>query len=203
VAPASLPAPIVGALGLDVFAGIDFELDLAHGKLRLFSQDHCPNHVVYWTNEYAAVPLHRTELGTFTFPMELEGRSVEAILAPGEAATAVSTDVTKSIYGFDKDSPGIQTDVEPDGKESNHYIAMKMTAPGLTVKNPRIKLTKPPDAAVGCRLNTSKRRAEGAGYEDCLGPVPLKVGRSLLRELRLYFATKENVVYFSAANATK
>jgi hypothetical protein len=202
-ARASLPAPVVGALGIEIFAHIDFELDLAHGKLRLFSQDHCPNHVVYWTNEYATVPLHRTQLGTFTFPMELEGRSVEAILAPGEKATTLSTDVTKRIYSFDEDSPGIQTEMGPDGKESNHYIGMKMTAPGLTVTNPRIKLTKPPDAAVGCRLNTSKARAAGAGYEDCLGPVPLKVGRSLLRELRFYFATKEKVMYFSAANATK
>jgi hypothetical protein len=80
---------------------------------------------------------------------------------------------------------------------------MKMTAPGLAVKNPSIKLTQPPAAEVGCRLNASKRRAAGAGYEDCLGPVPLKVGLSLLAELRLYFATKENVMYFTAANATR
>jgi hypothetical protein len=201
--PASLPAPIVGALGIEVFAHIDFELDLAHGKLRLFSQDHCPQKVVYWTDEYASVPLHRTKLGTLTFPMELEGRSVEASLAPGQKATTLTTDVTKRVYGFDADSAGIQTEIRPDGTERNHYMAMKMTAPGLTVTNPLIELREPPARTAGCELNISKWRSKGAGYEECLGFVPLKVGRNLLRALRLYFATKENVLYFSAANATK
>jgi hypothetical protein len=35
---------------------VDFELDLAHNKLSLFSQDHCPQVGLYWSDTYASVP---------------------------------------------------------------------------------------------------------------------------------------------------
>jgi hypothetical protein len=35
-------APVVGILAMDVLRGFDIELDAAHRKMNLFSQDHCP-----------------------------------------------------------------------------------------------------------------------------------------------------------------
>jgi Aspartyl protease len=194
---------VIGALGMDVFSNVDFELDLAHGKLILFSQDHCPGNVVYWTNDYSSVPLQRDPLGTVTFPMELEGKKVQAVLTPAAEVSSLTTDVTRRLYGFDVQSPGVTTEDTPGGGKRSHYIAMKMTASGLTVNNPRINLRPPPSGDLGCRLVVSRGRVEGAGYTNCMGAVPLRIGRRLMKSLRLYFATKEKVLYFSAADATK
>lgn len=195
-----LPMPIVGALGLDAFEGTDFELDLGHRKIRLFSQDHCPNHVVYWANEYASVPLNRSLIGTLSFPMELEGKKVEASLSTGSEQTSLHTDVSKRLYGFDEDSPGVKTETDADGKSKSRYIAMKMTAPGLSVTNPNITLLPAPPYSASCSLVT---RSTSTAYERCLGYFPMKLGRNVLEKLRLYFATKEKVLYYTAADATK
>lgn len=55
--------PIVGEIGMDVLSTVDFELDIAHGKLNLFSQDHCPGQVVYWSGPVASIALKRSDLG--------------------------------------------------------------------------------------------------------------------------------------------
>ena len=41
---------IAGFLALDVLEQFDVELDLAHHKINLFTKNHCPNKVVYWTH---------------------------------------------------------------------------------------------------------------------------------------------------------
>jgi hypothetical protein len=42
--------PLDGIAALDVFRTSDIDLDFAGDTLRLFSQDHCPGQVVYWTS---------------------------------------------------------------------------------------------------------------------------------------------------------
>jgi Aspartyl protease len=194
------PEATAGLLGADILSKVDFELDLARKKLNLFSQDHCAGQVVYWTRNYASAPLYRGPLGELYFPLELEGKRVQATLSVDAPFTTLSTDVTRRLYGFDETSPGIE--VERDGDDVEyHYRAMPITAPGLTVKNARVQLSKP---RKGCTLLSSARRKGGAGYdESCMGAYPMKLGRSVLQELRLYFATKEEMLYFSAADAGK
>jgi len=70
--------PIVGGLGIDILDSIDLDLDFIHGKIGLFSQDHCPGQEVYWASSYDAVPIHRSALGDFYFPMELNGKKIQA-----------------------------------------------------------------------------------------------------------------------------
>jgi hypothetical protein len=40
-----------------------------------------------------------------------------------------------------------------------------------------------------------------AAYLNCYGSPPLTIGLDLLRHLRLYFATEEHILYFTAADA--
>src|SRR5262249_26106662 len=51
--------PLVGAIGMDFFAKMDFELDFKNRQLNLYAQDHCPQSVVYWTDTFSSVPIHR------------------------------------------------------------------------------------------------------------------------------------------------
>jgi predicted aspartyl protease len=47
-----------GLLGPDIMSNYDVDLDFADAKFSLFSQDHCPGKVVYWTKDaHAAIPV--------------------------------------------------------------------------------------------------------------------------------------------------
>lgn len=192
---------IAGAIGMDVFARADFELDLAHDKLTLFSQDHCPGKVVYWTNEYSSAPFTISSTGALHFPMEIEGQKVETSLSPLSSASVLRADASRTLFDFDEFSPGVEVEQYTGaGTPSAHYRAMKITAPGLVISNSKIELRRYDD---GCKL-IGTRKGKAANYgDDCDGVYPLRIGRNVLQQLRIYFATKEKVMYFSGAEATK
>jgi hypothetical protein len=199
IAPKPMATPtvegvrVIGSLSGSAFRGVDFELDLAHRKFKVFSQDHCPGHVVYWSDEYSSAPLFHQRSGAFFFPMELEGKKVFAAISTTRSVTTIGTDVTHAFYGFDKSSPGIEETREADGT-TYHYRAMRLTAPGLTVTNARVRLVDPQK---NCPLDKDRRQARYL----CEGGYPMFLGADVLRQLRLYFATKEGKLYFTSADA--
>ena len=201
VAPEPLNIPtvdglkVVGMLGGSAFRGVDFELDLAHRKFKVFSQDHCPGgQVVYWSDQYTSVPLLHTRSGAYFFAIELEGRKVYATISNSRAVTTLGTDVSRALFGFDKSSAGIEETHEADGT-TYHYRAMNLTAAGVSMANARIRLVDP---VKECPLSTKTR--DVARYK-CDGIYPMFLGGDLLQQLRMFFATKEGKLYFTSANA--
>jgi hypothetical protein len=183
---------LIGYLGIDFLWRMDLDLDLAHRKLNLYEPLKCPGREVYWSSQYNVVPLQRDAFGNFFFPMELDGRKLEAILTTNGIVSSLSTDVTKRVYGFDKNSTGIESATDGDGHTVAQYRAMKLTANGLTVADERIQLTDPPKGT--CRLT---KKGDTIGYTDCLYRYPLRLGSDILRRLHVYIATKENVMYIT------
>ncbi len=145
-------------------------------------------HPVYWATEFEVVPLQRNPLGEFFFPIKLDGRKIEATFSTGTSVTTLSTDVTKRVYGFDKDSTGIETQKDSDGMVVASYRAMKMSTSGLSVIDERVKLVDPPHR---CEL-TRKADLIGSG---CLYFYPLRLGNSILEHLHIYIDTKSNVLH--------
>ena len=191
--------PIFGSLGMAVFSVVDFELDLAHRKLNLFSQDHCPGNVVYWADSYAKAPLYSDALRNVYLPIELEGKMVEATLSPSRPTTRLYVDVTRRLYGFDKKSRGVELGADSDGSQTAHYRAMRFTAPGFAVTNSNILLEDP---VKDCQLSRGRKSGAASYSDSCLNVYPMALGRNVLEQLRLYFATKEKVLYFTGANET-
>ncbi|MEA3196622.1 MAG: hypothetical protein QOF32_674 [Gammaproteobacteria bacterium] len=183
---------IIGFLGVDFLWKMDLDLDLAHRKLNLYEPSKCPGREVYWSNQYNVVPLRRDAFGNFFFPMELDGRKLEAILTTNGSVSTLSTDVTKRVYGFDKNSSDIESVADGDGNTIAQYRAMKLTASGLTVVDEKIQLTDPPSNT--CRLT---KKGDAIGYTDCLYRYPLRLGNDILKRLHVYIATKENMMYFT------
>jgi hypothetical protein len=188
----------IGWLGIDALGGVDLELDLAHYKLKLFSSDHCPGRAVYWTNTGTSVPYTLDPIGVPVFAIELDGKSIQATIRTTGARTQLRTDISKRLFGFDESSPGIQLDTPESGKPQSHYRAMKMTAQGLSVTNADVELT-PGNKNCHISLNTGPQHA--AGYENCYGSPPLALGMDVLRHLRIYIATKEHMLYITAADS--
>jgi hypothetical protein len=187
--------PIIGGLGMDVLGTVDFELDIAHGKLNLFSQDHCPGRVVYWGGTAASLPLKRGDFGEFYFPVKLDGKKLEAVMYPASANSGLRTDVAKMIYGFDEHSAENKVVTEADGKTIT-YRLMNVATPAFEVRNAFVELQ--PQSDKNCVV--AHHGSDGAGYDRCRGAHPLLLGISVLSKLRIYVATKERTLYLSPAD---
>jgi hypothetical protein len=190
-------ARIIGILGMDLLSHVDIELDTAHRKLNLFSQDHCPGDVVYWSDTYDSAPIRLGELGELYFPMDLDGKKIETALATGRTTTTLSNDVTRKLYNFDSHSPEVETEIDAAGNTKAHYRAMKISGQGIEIINARIALI---DKQVGGICYLSKR-AGAVAYDGCFGVHPLMLGRSVINKLHLYIATKEKMLYFTPAES--
>jgi hypothetical protein len=184
---------VVGLLGNGLLWTMDLELDLAAGKLNFYEPGKC-THPVYWATEFEVVPLQRNPLGEFFFPMKLDGRKIEATFSTGTTVTTLSTDVTRRVYGFDKDSTGIETQKDSNGMVVASYRAMKMSTSGLSVIDERVKLVDPPHR---CQLT---KKADVIGYSGCLYFYPLRLGNSILEHLHIYIDTKSNRMYYTDAD---
>ncbi len=197
ISPAPMGAPtvegveVIGFLSGSAFRGVDFELDLSHGKFKVFSQDHCPGEAVYWSDQYGSAPLFRGTTGELFFPLEVEGKKVYAAISNTRPVTTMGSDVTRALYGFDKSSPGVEQTREADGT-TYHYRTMQLTASGLKVTNARIRLVDPDK---NCPFDKTTKVASYL----CAGGYPMVLGEDVLKQLRLYFATKEGKLYFTSS----
>jgi hypothetical protein len=185
---------VIGIIAMDVLASVDVELDIASRKMSLYSQDHCPNNVVYWSNVHDSVPIHLGPRGGFYFPMDLDGKKIEATLSTWQATTTLSTDVTKKLYNFDSHSPDVESETDTTGKTIARYRAMQLDAVGFKVVNAHITLIDPRTGH--CHLGT---RFGAAAYDNCEASPPLRLGLNVLTKLHIYIAPKEKVLYLTLA----
>lgn len=192
----TVAANVIGSVGMNMFANFDIEIDIANRKFNLYSPEHCPSSVVYWSARYDSVPIRVGKLGELYFPMVLNGKAIEATLATDLAVTTLTTDVTRWLFGFDANSADIETSADADGRTTARYRAMQLRAEGLDVLNAKIELVKRP--ADYCHITS---RSGATGYEGCSGVHPLRLGLNVLRKLHVYVATKEKILYFTLAGA--
>jgi Aspartyl protease len=192
-------APVIGILGMNFLAQFDIELDVAHRKMNLFSQDHCPGHTVYWSKSYDSAPIRLGTLGEFYFPMDLDGKKLETTLATSNTMTTLHTDASRKLYNFDSHSTDIETEMDATGRTTAHYRAMKLSGEGIEIINARIALVDPvPNSS--CYLGS---RSGAATYEGCFGVHPLALGQNVIDKLHFYIATKEKMLYFTPADAAE
>jgi hypothetical protein len=133
--------------------------------------------------------------GGLYFEMELDGKKVDATWAPSEPTTTLPSEFTRRTFGFDETSPGVVVEEGgQSGEARRHYVAMRLTAPGLTATNTKVVLV----SAAEC----PKRSFTGSHVAaSCRRRHPLELGLNILEQLRVYFATKEGVLYHTAADA--
>jgi hypothetical protein len=190
--------PLLGGLTSRFMNAVDLELDLGHGKLNLFKPTTgCGGRQVYWGGVVTAVDLYVDPTGLLLFPMEIDGRRVEASLNTQGGTSNISEAVTKQYFGFDHESEGITKETDPQGRETASYRAMGLTAKGLAIKNAKIRLVE--DLKRDCEPTSSERNSEAIGFSQCWGRAPLSLGTDLLRKLRIYIAPRESKIYFTRA----
>lgn len=100
-----LPKELSGTLGPSLLANYDVEIDPAHQKLNLFSQEHCAGKVVYWTRSaVAAVLIRLDDFLHIILPVTLDGQYFEATLDTGSSISQLVYEIAEDKFGWDKDA---------------------------------------------------------------------------------------------------
>ena len=163
-----------GLLGGDIFRSYDVDLDFANAKFTMFSADHCPGQVVYWTRgPYAAVPFEVND-NHIAVKLKLDGKNVKAILDTGAPDTDMSLE--KAAWEFDLDKKLLA--------KSRHYPFNTLSLGGINVANPAIELV--PD----------RESVLMGQYTDDINMI---LGMGILRRLHLYISYKEKMIYVTPA----
>lgn len=171
-----------GVVGLNIFAPLDIELDLAHDKLGLFLPEHCPFRPYWRYDVLGSTPFKTDPTGTIVLPMMLDGRRVEASISTARSITSMPSGAARALFRLDE-------------AEALRHVFGTLSAGDVTIAHPQIGIY--PDKVCG---GEASRWYNGTHSENgCAGGGDLYLGLSTLRQLRLFFSFKEKTVYFTPA----
>jgi len=203
------PGAIVidGLLAPDFLNLFDVELDFSAKKMNLFSQDHCPGKVTYWTRGgFAQLPFHYTG-GTIAMvphidiEMTLDGQSMTTDLDTGSANSWLRQSAASRIFGIDDKSPGVvKSPLSNDKFPMLRKQFTSLTMDGLTVQNPQIDLIADVEENA-FRMDHSEKSRDDPVYGANFSLEPLTLGMNVLSKLHLYIAYKEHKIYATSADA--
>jgi len=187
-----------GEVALDLLSRFDVELDFANMRLGLYAQDHCEGKVVYWAPSYAAIPF-RTDFGLHPmFKMTLDGKTLIVALSSDHGHGRMPMPAATRLFGIDETNASLQPlAADEEGRKLYRYPFKTLAIEGVTIYNPEIDLVAIDDKDE-CRPVYSHIPASG---NFCLGGADLNMGVQEMRQLHLYFAFKEKMLYVTAADA--
>jgi predicted aspartyl protease len=177
----------MGTLGADVMSGFDIDLDFAGSKFSVFSPDHCPGKVVYWTTgAYASVPIALDRGNHISVSIMLDGKPLKAILDTGASRSFMNFRAAREIFGIVENNPQLKATGSRNMNgvvplESFRYPFSSITFEGIEIRNPDIEIIKYPDS------------------DNIESDLILGIG--VLRQLHMYIAYGEKMLYLTPAEA--
>jgi hypothetical protein len=191
----------IGVLGFDILRNFDVELDLAHNKINLFSPDHCPGQVIYWTHTapVAVLQIRTPGLVDFSVTMQLDGKDLQTKIMTSADHARLSTRIAEKEFGI------APPDVDALKTEPKPYTFKALTVDGLTITNPVI-YPYLDNALGGC--NGQSHEDETPLHNEthrlmmhCFGRPDLYIGLAEISKLRVFFDFSEKMLYATAADA--
>ena len=181
--PRELTSHAAGVIGPDMLSHYEVELDFAASKLNLFSQDHCPGQLVYWTHDpVAAVPIRIDDFGHIDLDVTLDGKAIPAHLDTGAPLSSMKLHNADSDFGLKPDSPGMQKKDLPVGT-IYFYQFKSLGVGGVSISNPTIYMSGGTE-----KLGEQTKRDFLLGLHE-------------LERLHVIISYKEKMLYASAPDA--
>jgi predicted aspartyl protease len=184
--PGFMGPDLTGMLGEEFFRNYDVELDFVSGKFNLFAPNTCSVAPVYWTKEaFAQIPMKLVGAHIVAEAL-LDGVRVDVVIDTGESRSTMSLDAAKELFGWSGDNPNLKKvrDRRINGGASvplYHYPFANLSFEGIQVINPDFDIIP------------------ARNYGERASPIIL--GVNVLRQLHLYIAYKDKVLYLTTAEA--
>jgi predicted aspartyl protease len=177
-----MPVGADGSLAPDMLKHFDIDMDLMRGKFGLFSPDHCPGQVVYWTKTgYVALPMDLVSDGHIQVRVTIDGKKFNAILDTGARTSLISLSAAKAL-GITERSPDLKPNTDNDARYKSYEYPFKiLDFDGVTVTKPHL-LVVSDNVLPGTRID-------------------LLLGIGILRRLHLFISYSEEKLYITPAGA--
>ena len=175
-----LPPGEDGVLAPDLLRNFDVELDFASQTMNLFKQPRCDDHVVYWTDNFAKLPLEITEQGHIRIPVAVNGQTLRATIDTGSPLTLIGDDAAKTVIG---DNAQTGKAVTISGNESGKLSGVRVMAQSLGIG--KFKFMSP---SLISAAGSAGWHANGSG---------LLLGLDILHDLHLFIDYKGEQLYVS------
>jgi predicted aspartyl protease len=193
-----------GIIAPSFMRNYDVELDFAGRRLNLLSQDHCAGKVVYWpADKVAIVPIRLNSDGHIEFQVQLDSKTLTAILDTGATNSVLNLEVAQDVFGIrggDAHTPetGHLTGANPAKTYIHRFKTLSLE--GIAVNNPTLDLI--PDI-----IRTKMRDPRDTLSEDTRLRDPARkttlddmiLGMDILRRLHVYIAYREKKLYIPRA----
>jgi hypothetical protein len=184
-----VPADDDGIIAPDLLSIFDVDFDFASGKFSLFAQDHCPGTAAYWTKTVTAqIPIRITSDNQIVLTLQLDGQDVLATIDTGSSNSEMSLETAEKLFDFDLKSPLVKHDSGGGRFDRYHYPFKNLTMQNVSVQNPDLTLISDDQSGMG-RPN----------WEFDNSTPRLILGMNILRQLHLFIAYKEKILYVTPA----
>lgn len=192
---------IEALFGTNLLEANDLELDVAHGKVNMFSSDHCAGQGVYWAHEWVPIPIRIQGAGYIYLPVTLDGLETFALLDTGSGRSLVDKHVAEGKLN-------VPTDGGKDKPDGNLVAGSGTTMPyykhtfgtfdigGIAFHNTELGVTH-----ARWNENTNNMNAHVSLQDELPINAPIILGLQHLSKLRMYFSFKEHMLYVTPANA--
>lgn len=203
--PMSQDGRIGGLVASDILRHYDLDIDFGSHKVGIFSQDHCPGKVVYWTSEdVAVVPVHVMYRGNYDghiiVPVTLDGHAFDAELDTGSTSSLLTLKAAQASLGLGPTSPDVVKVGDragPGGVPLYRHTFESLGLEGIAISHPIVGL-------FDNQLQSQETLQHGTGSRfGSLGgeEYEFTLGLNELRHLHVYIAYKEQKLYITPASA--
>ncbi len=106
---AQMTRDVDGILGPDILRAYDDDFDFADSMFSLFDAVDCEGNHVWWTNDpHAEIPFTIDDTGHIIVAVQLDGKTIKAILDTGASTSMLDLDHAEDEFGFDDKNPKLE-----------------------------------------------------------------------------------------------
>ena len=205
VAGENAPAGAVpdGIFGADFLASYEVEFDIPHRKINLFTKNHCKGQVVYWTQDYTALPFTLDASMHPVLRATLDGHEMSAIFDTGATPSVLSSRTARFVFGIDPVANGDKPDDEVQGGSGAVLPVYKHRFGDLEIGGVQFRNTEfyiMPDKTTRF-IREHQRTAPDQMSSEQNAVTPLTIGLHHLSRLRAFVSYSEGMIYISAGDA--
>jgi predicted aspartyl protease len=140
--PSVFSGPLDGVLGADTLSTFDIDLDLPHHRMVFYAKQFCPGAAPAWTEPYTRITAGRSLSGHLFFPVQLDGRKIDAFFDTGAQLTVLSTRAALALgvteTALTRDRLTMMSGAAAERLRSHAHRFSRLEIGGEIVRNPEV-----------------------------------------------------------------
>lgn len=186
-----------GTVAMNLFYGLDVELDLGHDRLGLFLPRENCDFTPFWPSvEWGSGEFKVAPTGGVYVPMYLDDKKLVVTFNTTEKRSYMPFESARTLFGIEENDPRLVPAGFLVRGDAAYRFPFKTLSGGHNVKviAPEIYVVGNRQTCGGVR---DQRHWDEPWTGKCFGGGDLELGTNVLKKLHFFFASKDKQVYFT------